>query len=77
MIIVNYYVLDDDKNIHRLINTHVEASKIGRQIADQVLDAQKRREDLSTNSPDAAPDSSLHIEVNTLELKFLDYFYTG
>lgn len=36
----------------RMINTHIEASKIGRQIAEQVLDYQRRLGD------DASPDSS-------------------
>lgn len=57
--------------MHRLINTHVEASKIGRHIADQMLDPQKQREDLSTGSPDAVPDSSLHIEVSIIAKNML------
>lgn len=34
--------------MQRMINTHIEASKIGRQIADQVLDYQRRLGDLSS-----------------------------
>lgn len=34
--------------MQRLINNHVEASKIGRQIAEEVLDSQKRGGDLSS-----------------------------
>lgn len=38
-----------------MINTHVEASKIGRQIAEQVIDSQRRGyESSSGNSPDSA-----------------------
>lgn len=44
--------------MQRMINTHIEASKIGRQIADQVLDYQRRLGDSSAeSSPD--PTSSL------------------
>lgn len=34
--------------MNRMINTHIEASKIGRQIADQVLDFQRRMGDVSS-----------------------------
>lgn len=34
--------------MQRMINTHIEASKIGRQIADQVLDYQRRVGDISS-----------------------------
>lgn len=34
--------------MQRMINTHIEASKIGRQIADQVLDYQRRLGDSSS-----------------------------
>lgn len=34
--------------MQRMINTHIEASKIGRQIADQVLDYQRRMGDVSS-----------------------------
>lgn len=36
------------REMHRMINTHIEASKIGRQIADQVLDYQRRMGDASS-----------------------------
>ena len=40
----------------RMINTHLEASKIGRQIAEQVLDYQRRMGDHSSeSSPDPDP----------------------
>lgn len=42
--------------MQRLISTHVEASKIGRQIAEEVLDSQRRGGDSSSDnspSPDA------------------------
>lgn len=45
--------------MRRMINSHVEASKIGRQIADQVMDSQKRGgESSSGSSPDPDPESS-------------------
>lgn len=34
--------------MQRMINTHIEASKIGRQIAEQVLDYQRRMGDVSS-----------------------------
>lgn len=36
------------REIQRMINSHVEASKIGRQIAEQVLDHQRRIGDSSS-----------------------------
>lgn len=32
------------REMHRVINTHVEAIKIGRQIADQALDSHRKTE---------------------------------
>lgn len=52
--------------MQRMINTHIEASKIGRQIADQIIDSQKRG-DLSnegTPEPEAVP-SVTNTEVRT------------
>ncbi|KAF7271888.1 hypothetical protein GWI33_015278 [Rhynchophorus ferrugineus] len=40
------------KDMQSLISTHVEASKIGRQIADQVLDLQRRSADSCSASPE-------------------------
>lgn len=42
--------------MQRMINTHIEASKIGRQIADQVLDYQRR---LGDSSLDSSPEHTL------------------
>lgn len=44
--------------MQRMINTHIEASKIGRQIADQVLDFQRRLGDSSAESS-PGPDNSI------------------
>ncbi|EFA01256.2 cycle protein [Tribolium castaneum] len=45
-----------------LINTHVEASKIGRQIAEQVMDSQRRGGELSSGgSPDSEAESTVPI----------------
>ncbi|XP_063920623.1 protein cycle [Zophobas morio] len=50
------------KDIQRLINTHVEASKIGRQIAEQVMDSQRRGGDLSaSSSPKSEAESSIPV----------------
>lgn len=44
------------REMTRMINTHIEASKIGRQIAEQVLDYQRRMGDHSSDSsPDPDP----------------------
>lgn len=40
--------------MQRMINTHVEASKIGRQIAEQVIDSQRRSD--NTSSAGSSPD---------------------
>lgn len=36
--------------MQRMINTHIEASKIGRQIAEQVMDFQRRLGDVSSGN---------------------------
>lgn len=62
----------------RMINTHIEASKIGRQIAEQVLDYQRRMGDRSSeSSPDPDPtlaqtvslvsESQLHASIIHME----------
>lgn len=51
-----------------MINTHVEAGKIGRQIAEQVMDSQRRVESPSDSSPDPDPESSLSMPVNSGEV---------
>lgn len=54
--------LDSGKEMQQMINSHVEASKIGRQIAEQVMDSQRRGgESSSGSSPDPDPESSLPI----------------
>lgn len=48
--------------MQRIISTHVEASKIGRQIAEQVMDSQRQGGESSTgSSPDPDPESSLTV----------------
>lgn len=52
-----------------MINTHIEASKIGRQIAEQVLDSQKQGgESSSDSSPNPDPESSLPLP--TADVRF-------
>ncbi|XP_025267071.1 protein cycle isoform X2 [Camponotus floridanus] len=47
----NYdYFTQSNDGLERLISSHVEVSKIGRQIAEEVLDLQKRGEDSSSGS---------------------------
>lgn len=47
------------REIQRMINSHVEASKIGRQIAEQVLDHQRRTGDSSAESSPDPTDSAI------------------
>lgn len=55
-----HYLLANGKDMQRMINTHIEASKIGRQIAEQVMDSQKQGgESSSDSSPNPDPESSL------------------
>ena len=42
-----------NSGLERLISSHVEVSKIGRQIAEEVLDLQRRSEDSSSGSSPA------------------------
>nr|XP_022917453.1 protein cycle isoform X2 [Onthophagus taurus] len=58
----DFFVQSAGRDMQRLINNHVEASKIGRQIAEQVMDSQRRVEENSSGgSPD--PDSESTIQV--------------
>lgn len=54
--------------MQRMINSHVEASKIGRQIAEQVMDSQRRCEESSSaSSPDPDPESP--VPASSAEVK--------
>jgi hypothetical protein len=57
--------------MQRLISTHVEASKIGRQIAEEVLDSQRHGGDSSSDgspSPDAERSLPPQITQSTAEV---------
>lgn len=55
----DFFTQSTDKDLQRLISNHVEASKIGRRIAEQVMDSQRRGGDSSSgSSPDPDPESS-------------------
>lgn len=41
----SYFSATNGREMHRVINTHVEAIKIGRQIAEQALDSHRKTED--------------------------------
>lgn len=53
----DFFNQNNGREMHRIINTHVEASKIGRQIAEQVLDYQRR---ISDSSAESSPDPDSH-----------------
>lgn len=59
-----HFITANGRDMQRIITNHVEASKIGRQIAEQVLTFHKRINDSSSdNSPDQAepcPSSTVH-----------------
>ncbi|XP_024942293.1 aryl hydrocarbon receptor nuclear translocator-like protein 1 isoform X2 [Cephus cinctus] len=57
----NYdYFTQSNGGLERLISSHVEVSKIGRQIAEEVLDLQRRGEDSSSiSSPGSGPEPAL------------------
>ena len=57
----NYdYFTQSNGGLERLISSHVEVSKIGRQIAEEVLDLQRRGEDSSAgSSPGPGPETAL------------------
>lgn len=44
------FIVTGNGELERLISSHVEVSKIGRQIAEEVLDSQRRGEDSSSGS---------------------------
>ncbi|KZC05014.1 Aryl hydrocarbon receptor nuclear translocator-like protein 1 [Dufourea novaeangliae] len=60
----NYdYFTQSNGGLERLISSHIEVSKIGRQIAEEVLDLQRRGEDSSSgSSPGPGPEAAL---INT------------
>ncbi|XP_033338950.1 basic helix-loop-helix ARNT-like protein cyc isoform X5 [Megalopta genalis] len=57
----NYdYFTQSNGGLERLISSHIEVSKIGRQIAEEVLDLQRRGDDSSSgSSPGPGPEPSL------------------
>ncbi|XP_011315360.1 aryl hydrocarbon receptor nuclear translocator-like protein 1 isoform X2 [Fopius arisanus] len=63
----NYdYFAQSNGGLERLISSHVEVSKIGRRIAEEVLDHQRRSEDSSSSSPTPTPDRFLlNTEITT------------
>lgn len=59
--------------MQRMINTHVEASKIGRQIAEQVIDSQRRCYDSSSgNSPDSEEND---LNISNAEVGFKKFLH--
>jgi hypothetical protein len=60
------------RDIQKLISTHVEASKIGRQIAEEVLDSQRRGGDSSSDSsPSPDADMALPPQVTSTSAEVL------
>ncbi|CAH0545897.1 unnamed protein product [Brassicogethes aeneus] len=66
---LDFFTQSKGKDMERLINTHIEASKIGRQIAEQVMDSQRRGGESSAgSSPDPDPESSLPMPSNESQI---------
>lgn len=63
-------IVTGNGGLERLISSHVEVSKIGRQIAEEVLDLQRRCEDSSSgSSPGPGPESTLlNTEVRIIKV---------
>ena len=60
----NFTKAGNGSGLERLISSHVKVGEIGRRIAEEVMDIQRRSEDSSTNSsPCLRPPSSLTTEV--------------
>lgn len=64
------------KDMQRMINTHIEASKIGRQIAEQVMDLQKQGRDSPINdSPSNNPDPESSLPLPTADVRIVFPYY--
>lgn len=67
-----FVLLANGKDMQRIITTHVEASKIGRQIAEQVMDSQRQGGDSSAgSSPDPDPESSLTVPSGEVSVVYM------
>ncbi|XP_057669330.1 protein cycle isoform X2 [Diorhabda carinulata] len=64
---IDFLTQPNGKDMHLLINNHIEVSKIGRQIADQVIDSQRRGDSSCSNSP--VPESSFTLPILTGEAR--------
>ncbi|XP_065079375.1 protein cycle isoform X2 [Ochlerotatus camptorhynchus] len=60
----DFFNHSNGREIQRMINSHVEASKIGRQIAEQVLDHQRRTGDSSAESSPDPTDTAIAQSFN-------------
>nr|XP_023015245.1 protein cycle isoform X1 [Leptinotarsa decemlineata] len=61
---LDFFTQSNGKDIQLLINSHVEASKIGKQIAEEVIDSHRRGGDSSSeSSPGPDPESSLSLPM--------------
>lgn len=69
-----HFFLDNSKEMQRMINSHIEASKIGRQIAEQILDSQKKSgESSSDSSPD--PDTESSIPISSADVSYFIFVF--
>ncbi|XP_017773829.1 PREDICTED: protein cycle isoform X2 [Nicrophorus vespilloides] len=60
----NFFTQTNGKDMQQMISNHIEASKIGRQIADQMMDSQRRGES-PTVSADSEAESSREPQIST------------
>ncbi|KAJ8924627.1 hypothetical protein NQ315_000777 [Exocentrus adspersus] len=61
---LDFFAQTNGKDMQHIISTHVEASKIGRQIVELVMDSQRRGgESPASNSPDPDPKTTLTLPL--------------
>nr|CAI5823810.1 unnamed protein product [Callosobruchus analis] len=64
---LDFFAHSNGKDIQMMINSHIEASKIGRQVAEQVSDCQRIRCESSPGSSPDPDESSLSLPMTTGE----------
>ncbi|CAH1970499.1 unnamed protein product [Acanthoscelides obtectus] len=64
---LDFFTHSNAKDIQMMINNHIEASKIGRQVAEQVLDSQRIRCESSSGSSPDPDESSLSLPMTSGE----------
>ncbi|KAG5889664.1 hypothetical protein JTB14_007804 [Gonioctena quinquepunctata] len=74
---LDFFAQSNGKDIQLMINNHVEASKIGRQIAEEVIDSQRRGDSSLGSSPGPDPESSLPLPMPSGESQISTSIQSG